>query len=186
MPPHDTLRAFLLSKVEIVGTCWLWTGGLDHSGYGRFHADGTTHSAHRWSYIVHKGDIPPGNLACHNCPGGDNRRCINPDHLFVGTHKDNMQDAKAKGRIATGERSGMRLHPESIAQGDKRGHRTHPERIRRGERHGLAKLTENDVREIRRLYAAGGQSYARLAARFGVQDAAVRRILVGETWAWLD
>lgn len=75
--------------------CWLWQGATAPNGYGS-----TTHkdkqiSAHRLSYIAFKGEIPDGMYVCHKC---DVRNCVNPDHLFLGTHSDNMQDMVNKGR----------------------------------------------------------------------------------------
>lgn len=80
--------------------CWEWDRALKKGGYGRFmlKVNGVklADTAHRSSYIIHKGDIPDGVLVCHHC---DNRKCCNPEHLFLGTHKDNMKDALDKGRI---------------------------------------------------------------------------------------
>lgn len=88
--------------------CWLWQGAITPNGYGS-----TTHkdkriSAHRLSYIAFNGDIPEGMFVCHKC---DVMGCVNPDHLFLGTHSDNMQDMINKGR-----------HPEPWNKGLKRGH----------------------------------------------------------------
>ncbi len=79
--------------------CWLWTGKLFCNGYGRIkghHKDRTNYSgrAHIASYQIHKGAVPDGLFVCHTC---DVRKCINPDHLWLGTNKDNQLDASAKG-----------------------------------------------------------------------------------------
>ena len=94
--PRGDIKGRLLHTMAInpVSGCHEWTGGLRH-GYGSLNYGGHT-LAHRASYEVHKGPIPEGMLVCHHC---DNRKCINPDHLFVGTVKDNVQDALAKGRL---------------------------------------------------------------------------------------
>lgn len=79
------------NKVKKTPNCWLFVGGLT-DGYGMFQQQ----RAHRFSYIFHKGKIPKGLYVCHSC---DVRNCVNPDHLWLGTHRDNMRDAWAKGRM---------------------------------------------------------------------------------------
>lgn len=81
--------------------CWNWSGVLHKQGYGMIRSGRTQHLTHRASYTVFKGDIPQGMFVCHRC---DNRRCVNPDHLFLGTVQDNQLDMKNKGRSVFGER----------------------------------------------------------------------------------
>lgn len=76
--------------------CWLWNGPKDDLGYGRIHFRTHKAKAHRVSYEMRHGPIPNGMVVCHAC---DNPSCVNPNHLFVGTQADSMQDASRKGRL---------------------------------------------------------------------------------------
>lgn len=99
-------------KTVDVNGCWLWTASKFKNGYGRFRVAGETLYAHRVSYELFIDEIPNGLLVCHTC---DVRHCVNPEHLFLGTHKDNMVDAMHKGRVATGDSNSMtKLSPEDI------------------------------------------------------------------------
>lgn len=75
--------------------CWLWLGTYNFYGYGLFHSRGKQRGAHRFSWEFYRGPIPEGMHVLHHC---DNPSCVNPDHLFIGTHQDNMADKTAKGR----------------------------------------------------------------------------------------
>lgn len=108
--------------------CWLWFGAHHKDGYGSFSYKGRNQVAHRVGYELHCGEIPAGMNVCHRC---DNRACVNPDHLFLGTHQENIADRNAKGRQS------------------------------RGETHGTAKLTERDVLAIRRLSGRSQREMAR-------------------------
>jgi hypothetical protein len=110
--------------VEKTPSCWLWTGYIDGWGYGRMQVRRRAIGAHRVSYeLAHgAGSIPSGYFVCHTC---DNPRCVNPDHLWLGSSRANTQDAAKKGRMA------------------------------RGSRHYRAALTEHDVLAIRAWHNAG-------------------------------
>jgi hypothetical protein len=86
--------------------CWLWTGALVR-GYGSFSARDETgkqrpYPAHRFSWELANGPIPDGLCVCHDCPGGDDPRCLNPKHLFLGTIQVNLNDSRAKRRLVDG------------------------------------------------------------------------------------
>jgi hypothetical protein len=96
--------------------CWEWTARCipvpnhpDQRGHGQIRIDGKAVLTHRFSWELHNGPIPDGLLVLHRC---DNRPCVRPDHLFLGTHKDNTLDAMSKGRMV--------LHPENLARSPNR------------------------------------------------------------------
>lgn len=130
------------------GECWEWRG-YRNGGYGRIRVAGRSVLAHRVSYETWVGPIPAGMQVRHRC---DNPPCINPAHLEVGTHLDNMHDMHERGRRADLS----------------------------GERHGRAKLTWPQVQEIRAL--VGKVTQRELARRFGVSKGTIHYISKNEHW----
>ncbi len=89
-------KKLFLSKVHKTKRCWMWVGAKGSVGYGKIKKEGRQYSAHRLAWTLFKGTIPFGLSVCHHC---DVPLCVNPKHLFLGTTRDNMQDAARKGRI---------------------------------------------------------------------------------------
>lgn len=159
------------------GECWPWLASRFKDGYGQFRL-GSHSRAHRISWTLTFGDIPPGLCVLHRC---DNPACCNPAHLFLGTNLDNVADMIAKGRNATGDRNGSRLHPERLLRGDRHPNRLRPERVPRGVKNKNSKLTESDIRAIRNAVASG-ESQASVALKFGVHQTCVSAVVRLLTW----
>lgn len=137
--------------------CIEWTAATTGNGYGLFSVGprrgGRMWLAHRWLWEQQHGTIPAGLDLCHHC---DNRRCVEIDHLFVGTRKENMQDAVRKGRTSHVTRT-------------------------QGESHGMAKLTMDNVKQIRAMRSQG-QTLGTMASLFEVSIAQISRIVKNQSW----
>lgn len=143
-------------KIEKTKSCWFWRGTINNVwGYGQFFVNGVYIRAHRYSYEIHKGEIPPGLYICHSC---DNTNCVNPDHLWAGTQKENIRDCMRKAR--------KQAAPVMV-----------------GENNPIAKLCNNDVRLIRKMYLTGKYSQTTLSHKFKVSQAVISSVIRRNRWA---
>ncbi|HUT15273.1 MAG TPA: HNH endonuclease signature motif containing protein [Anaerolineae bacterium] len=142
-------------KVDVRGKdeCWEWVAGTNSRGYGQLQVDGKSAYAHRLAWELENGPIPEELCVLHRC---DNRNCVNPAHLWLGTNADNSRDMVKKGRPA------------------------------RGAEHAHAKLTRQEVQQIRHLYSTGEYLQRELGKRFGVSESHVSGIVNRKYWAWLN
>ena len=180
LPPERVNEFWDKANARDENMCWLWTTGKDRDGYGIFAIKTWPCGAHRVAWVLTHGPIPPGLFVCHSC---DTPSCINPAHLFLGTALDNSKDMIDKGRSLTGDRSTSRRFPERLARGLRSGKYTHPEKTPRGEQHGVAKLNDEFVREIRKLYATKQYTQKQLAAQYNVCGRTISLIVRRLGWA---
>jgi hypothetical protein len=150
-----TIEGRFWAKVspEPTSGCFLWTAAVGGGGYGNSFVNGRNVAAHRLAWELANGPVPDGLCVLHKC---DNRACVNPSHLFLGTLKDNTQDMLAKGRN----------RPPVLL----------------GEANAVAKITADDVRAIRAALARG-ESHFSIARRFSTCPSNVRSVRDGKTWA---
>lgn len=192
-------------KVVKSGGCWLWTAGLNPSGYGQFWdvRVRATRGAHRFSYELAAGAPPGDTCVCHRC---DVRHCVRPSHLFLGTRAENTADARRKGRLGqtltsstvrqarSMSRSGVTQRDiaktlgvtqtavSQAVRGETWGHVPGALESRRsGSAHWNAKLSDGDVRLVRQRLASGERQRA-VAADFGVSQTTISEIGRGVKW----
>lgn len=153
-PVTDIRKRFELKYTPVTESgCWIWIASCRHGKYGQFRISKdpskALHLAHRAAWILYRGEIPYGMNVCHRC---DVPCCVNPDHLFLGTYSDNMQDASVKGRL-------------NWKQGEIRN-------LPVGEGHHSAKLSTQDIVFIRQSQESG----VLLAGRYHVSPITISRI----------
>lgn len=152
MSAKNTVDDFEKKLVRITESgCWIWVGGLNSNGYGIFSYNGKQLKAYRFSFELHNGPIINGLYVCHRC---DVPACVNPNHLFLGTNKDNTLDSVKKGR--------------------------HKNPCFTGEDHHNAKLTKDDVIAIR----ASNETLIVLGDRYGVAFQTISKIKRNKAWKY--
>lgn len=168
-----------------LGKCWLWTAGTLSNGYGCFSMFGRMRRPHRVSWLIHNGIIPKGagfhgTCVLHKC---DNRSCVNPEHLFLGTITDNVRDMEAKGRSyhPSGDQNGIRKHPEVLKRGKEHYWHINSHLMPRGSKCKQAKLNEEQVRQIRLLRKEGFSRFD-LAVKFSVSASLIQKIVHNDIW----
>lgn len=145
------LNSRFWSRVDKSGECWTFTGGRDGAGYGMMSIYGhgaSPEKAHRISFVLAGGTLPPRAEVCHKC---DNPACVRPDHLFAGSHHENMIDASKKGRMKVASKG------------------------KSGSANNMAKLTEKDIPLIRELRKQG-KSQRQIGLLFGVDRSTISQI----------
>ena len=133
-----------LGKFCVGDDCWLWTAGQFWNGYGNFRVEGKHLKAHRVSYELFVGAIPPQLCVCHHC---DEPSCVRPSHLFLGTHADNMRDreAKRRNRPKHGEANGYSKLTEPLVHEIRRRHKAGHSGRSIARELGLNRYTVGDV-----------------------------------------
>jgi hypothetical protein len=149
LDPSEETRFWSYVAIEELDDCWEWRKGFDYLGYGLFYSGPERHRSHRISWTVCFGLIPENLNVLHRC---DNRKCVNPGRLFLGTHSENMADMAKKDRGTSGERS------------------------------WTVRLTTQQVLEIRARHASGELGYRKLAQLYGVGRSTIRYIIIRKSW----
>lgn len=148
--------------------CWEWTGFRTKDGYGRFRLEGHSIGAHRFSFEGEHGEVPADLCVLHHC---DHPPCIRPDHLYLGSKKNNAEDRERRQR-------------GNHARGDRHGTKTHPG-LHSGQRNSRVKLSEASVRSIRAAFS-DGVPQAALADMHAVSRQAIFKIVNRLTWRLLE
>ena len=158
------LDAFLKRINKTASGCWEWTGAIRGAcGYGAIKVNGKTLSTHRYSYQLYNGVIPQGLYVCHTC---DNKKCVNPDHLFLGTHSENMIDALKKNRLKFPDpslKSALNHKPRS------------------------RKIQEHQIEQVRRAIRHRGRTSLReIAEMFSLPEHVIKDLSSGRTYRFSE
>lgn len=153
-PKNMSALDVILHYAEKTAGCWGWKAATNKAGYGIVNFKGKMTLAHRLSWESHFGFIHDDLFVCHKC---DNPPCVNPDHLFLGTHRDNMKDRDHKGRGYD----------------------------RNGVKNGRAKLNPSDIKGIKLRYFAGDLRSS-IADYYGITETHLYRIVKGTMWKSLE
>lgn len=170
-----SLKCRLLNRIKNINGCWIWQKTLSSNGYAILCFKGKLKTASRLSYETFIGKIPKGMYVCHNCPNGDNRKCINPEHLWLGTPKENAKDAVKKGTMT--KVWGRKKTKEEIDKIQK--NRSIPNQ--KGENHPNNTLKNSDVFEIRELLKSGIKQME-IAKKYKVCQGVISQIKHKRTW----
>lgn len=153
--PALSAETRFVALIELIPfhSCWEWLGYIEGGGYGTFREGLRKTRAHIFSYKLYNGDIPNGLNVCHSC---DNPSCVNPNHLWLGTSKQNAEDCVRKGRRP------------------------------RGERHHKACLSYKDVASIKQEWKDKHTNQRIMAERYGVSKSTINAVLTGQNWSVIE
>lgn len=159
------LKLMFDERVVKTKSCWEWKGTINHlrGGYGYMKYKGKMWRSNRLSYYLHNGKFDTTLSVCHKC---DNPSCVNPDHLFLGTQRENLMDASRKNRMRTGKNHGLNMNPE---------------RKPWGERNGQSKLSVEDVVFIRKNFK-NNYTAKELSNKFKVSEFNIYKIISRKLW----
>jgi len=156
-----------INDPKSIDSCWEWGGFIKETGYGQFRLNRDKMiTAHRASFMIFNNEIPEGLCVLHKC---DNRKCVNPSHLFLGTNQDNVDDREKKGR----NNSPFKIGVNAVSEKSRA----------RGVRVKNSKLNEDTVREMRLIRLTSKPSFKELGLIFGVSSDAARCAVTQKTWA---
>ncbi len=154
----EKIRPLFWERVKITKDCWEWVGHIKKDGHGQLMINLKSFSAHRLAWLLLRGDIPGGSCICHKC---DNPKCVNPDHLYLGSKASNLQDMW--------DRNERSMKPQ------------------KGSLNNYAKLKEDDIKYIRQSLREARRGKGRFLAKlFNVHEATISYIKNNKTWTHVE